>query len=233
MNILAVGAHPDDLEFLCAGTLILYAKEGHRVFMCHTLNGNLGHEEIPRDELREIRRQEAINSAKVINAESFTIDINDTEIYDNHETRIKMVEIIRKSNPDVIITHSPNDYMQDHFITGQVVYNASFLSTLPQFKTETPRNQNVPPIYYMDTLAGVNFQPEEYVDITDVIEIKKEMLNCHKSQVSWLKEHHKIDMMEYIFSIARFRGIQCGVKYAEGYRKHYAWGRISPKRVLP
>ncbi len=233
MNVLAVGAHPDDLELLCGGTLALYSQNGHKIFMCQALNGNLGHEKIPRDELRDIRRQEAINAAKIINAESMTIDIDDMDIHDTQETRLKMAEIIRKADPDVIITHSPDDYHTDHNITSGVVFNSSFASTLPQLKTETPCNKKITPIYYMDTVVGVNFQPEEYVDITDVIEIKKEMFSCHKSQVSWLKEHHKIDMIEFMYSFARFRGMQCGVKYAEGFKQLKVWGRIFPKRFLP
>lgn len=233
MNILAVGAHPDDLESLCAGTLALYAKQGHNVFMCHACNGNLGHEQIPRDELREIRREEAINSAKVIGAESITLDIDDSAIYDNHETRLKMAEIIRIADPDVIITHSPDDYHPDHIATSKIVFSASFASTLPQLKTETPNNRKITPIYYMDTMAGINILPEEYVDITEIIETKKEILLCHDSQIEWLKSHHKMDMIEYLYSIARFRGIQCDVKYAEAFRKLNVWGRNVPKRLLP
>lgn len=141
MNVLAIGAHPDDLELLCGGTLALYSQNGHKVFMCHAVNGNLGHEIIPRDELRNIRRQEAINAAKIINAESMTIDIDDMDIHDTQETRLKMAEIIRKADPDIIITHSPDDYHTDHKITSGIVFNASFASTLPQLKTETPCNK--------------------------------------------------------------------------------------------
>ena len=233
MNILGIGAHPDDLEFQCSGTLALFAQQGHKVFMCHALNGNLGHEEIPRDELRNIRRQEAINAAKVIGAVSLTADIDDMSILEIPETRLKIVDIIRKANPDLIITHAPNDYHPDHFITGKVAFHASFASTLPQLVTEENNNGKVTPIYYMDTLAGVNSHPDEYVDITDVMELKKEMLASHKSQISWIKEHHKTDMMEFMVSIARFRGIQCDVKYAEGFKKLAVWGRLTTKRMLP
>ena len=233
MNILAVGAHPDDLEFLCAGTLALYAEQGHKIFMCHALNGNLGHEKIPPDELRKIRRQEAINSAKIIGAESLTIDIDDMKAYDNDETRLKMAEIIRIANPDLIITHSPNDYHLDHVATNKIVLAASFASTLPQLKTKTPNNDKITPIYYMDTMAGLNFSPEYYIDITNTIETKKKMLLSHESQIEWLKNHHLIDMVEYMYSISRFRGIQCNVQYAEAFSKYNVWGRIVPEKLLP
>lgn len=233
MNILAVGAHPDDLELSCAGTLALYAKQGHNVFMCHAVNGNLGHVTIPRDELRDIRRKEAIKSAAVIGATSLTIDIDDTAIFDTNETREKMAEIIRKADPDLIITHPPTDYHLDHVITSKVIFHASFIAPLPQFETESKPNRLTPPIYYMDPAVGLNFQPEEYVDITDVIETKKEMLLCHQSQLGWLKEHHNIDMEELMYSVARFRGMQCNVKYAEGFAKLAVWGRLTTKRLLP
>ena len=233
MNILGIGAHPDDLEFQCSGTLALFAQQGHKVFMCHALNGNLGHEEIPSGELRDIRRQEAIDAAKVIGAVSLTADIDDMSILETPETRLKIVDIIRKADPDLIITHPPNDYHPDHFITGKVTFSASFASTLPQLVTEEINNGKVTPIYYMDTLGGVDSNPDEYVDITDVMEIKKEMLECHKSQISWMKEHHKTDLMEFMVSIARFRGIQCDVKYAEGFKRLAVWGRQTTKRLLP
>jgi len=233
MNVLAVGAHPDDIEFLCAGTLALFAKQEHNVFMCHLLSGDLGHEKIPSDELRKIRRQEAIDAASIIGAESLTLDIGDMKAHDDDQTRVKMAEIIRIADPDIIITHSPNDYHSDHIATGKIVFSASFSSTLPQLKTDNPPNGKITPIYYMDTMAGVNFLPEEYVDITEVIETKKEMLLCHKSQVEWLKNHHKIDMVEYLYTAARFRGIQCDVKYAEAFQMLKVWGRNTAIRLLP
>jgi len=89
------------------------------------------------------------------------------------------------------------------------------------------------PLIYFDTLTGASFLPTEFVDITDTFEIKKAMLACHASQVKWLQEHDQIDIADFITVMARSRGLQCGVPFAEGFRAEYAWGRNRPFRVLP
>ena len=233
MRVLAVGAHPDDLEILCSGTLARFADEGHKVVMCHTLNGNLGHTEIPRDELKDIRREEAENAAAVIGAESITLDIDDLDIYPDRESKYKMIEAIRKAKPDIIILPSPEDYMPDHTITSEVGFDASFMATLPQLITESPFHPKLTPVYYMDTIAGLNFNPEDFVDISKMESVKREMIACHKSQAQWLKEHDNIDYVDFAMIQSAFRGMQCGVKYAEAFRQKRVWGRVSTKRYLP
>ncbi len=233
MRVLAIGAHPDDLEILCGGTLALFAKRGDEVYMCHALNGNLGHTEIPRDELREIRREEAKNAAKLIGATSLTLDIDDLDIYVERDAKKKMIDIIREARPDVIILPDPKDYMPDHTVTSEVGFDASFMATLPQLKTEHPAHMKLTPVYFMDTITGLQFEPEEYVDITEVEGIKREMIACHESQAKWLKEHDNIDYVEFAMLQSAFRGMQCGVKYAEAFRLKRVWGRIPTKRYLP
>lgn len=233
MRILAVGAHPDDLEILCSGTLAKFVREGHELVMCHTLNGNLGHTEIPRDELKDIRREEAKTAASVIGAESITLDIDDLDIYPGKDARYKMIEAIRKAKPDIIILPDPADYMPDHTITSAVGFDASFMATLPQLITRSPAHRKLTPVYYMDTLAGFNFNPEEFVDISEVEGIKREMIACHKSQAQWLKEHDNIDYVEFAMVQSSFRGMQCGVKYAEAFRQLRVWGRVTTRRYLP
>ena len=143
--------------------------------------------------------------------------------------------MIRITKPDVIITHSPNDYFKDHIETSRIVCEASFFASAPYFKTETDYEPHkfIPPVYFMDTVAGVHFEPTEYVDITDYFKRKIEMLSCHKSQIDWLKFHDKIDLIETARIVAEFRGLQIGVKYAEAFRKYEVWGRLSDKRLLP
>jgi N-acetylglucosamine malate deacetylase 1 len=233
MRILAIGAHPDDLEIFCGGTLALFARQGHEVFMCHALNGNLGHHEIPREELRLIRRAEAQNAAQLIGATSLTLDVDDLDIYVEREARLKMMEIIRQARPDCMILHNPRDYMSDHTVTSTVSFDASFMATLPQLVSESAPHGRLAPIYFMDTAAGVDFQPEEYVDISSVEDLKRQMIACHQSQVSWLKSHDGIDLLEYAMNISSFRGLQAGVRYAEGFRQLRAWGRITTRRFLP
>lgn len=234
MRVLAIGCHPDDIEIACAGTLAKYKKQGYDVIMCHVANGDLGHAVIMPDELREIREKEAKSSGAVIDAEVITCDIKDLMLYDGQkEQRDKVVDVIRYSKPDVIITHSPDDYMSDHLAVSKLVFDATFAASVPHYETIQKNSASITPLYYMDTLAGVNFNPTEYVDITDTIEQKLDMLEKHVSQLKWMRDHDNIDFAEFVRTCARFRGLQCGVKYAEAFTQCYAWPKIRPQRLLP
>ena len=233
MNILAVGAHPDDIEFLCAGTLAKYSRNGHKVFMAHLCNGDMGGKEIEPEELARIRDIEAKEAASLIKAEALGPIAGDLDLYPSKEMRIKVVDIIRYAKPDVIFTHSPNDYMPDHVITSQLTFDAAFTATLPLYKTEKEFYEPIVPVFYMDTLAGLKFDPTDYVDITNFIDIKKEMLLCHKSQHKWIEGHHSTEAIGLLETMAKFRGFQCGCEYAEGFKKLDVWGRVKIENVLP
>jgi len=235
MNILAIGCHPDDLEIGCGGTLAKYAKQGHDVVMCHVANGNKGHVVIMPEELRVIRTEEAEEAGKTIGAaEVINIDVSDLEVNSyNEDTVKKVIDVVRYAKPDLIITHSPEDYMRDHKEVGSLVFNASFSSSVPHMFTNNPAYPDIVPIFFMDTLAGVNFLPTEYVDITDTIEIKINAMNCHQSQIKWMLEHDKIDFLDFARTVSKFRGLQCGAAYAEGFRKCETWPRLGTKRLLP
>ena len=231
MNILAIGCHPDDIEVACAGTLVKYKKQGHDVTVCHVTNGNMGHVIIPPDELREIRIGEAKKSGSLIGVEVITCDVGDLLVYDNIVQRDKIIEVIRHVQPDVIITHSPNDYMPDHVAVSKLVFDASFAASVPHYGTGGAAK--LTPLYYMDTLAGVNFMPTEYVDISDEIGTKLDMLECHVSQMKWMRDHDGIDFAEFVKTCARFRGLQCGAQYAEAFTQCFAWPKIAAARLLP
>ena len=235
MNILAVGCHPDDLEIACAGTLAKYAMRGDNVFMCHVANGNLGHAVIMPDELRDMRTKEAERGGEIIGAkEVFNIDVGDMHVEaSNRETINKLIEVIRYTKPDLIITHNPDDYMRDHQQTSQLAFHCSFGSSVPHIVTATEAYGNIVPIFYMDTLAGINFVPTEYVDVTDTIEIKLKALSQHESQIKWMLDHDKIDFIDFVRTCSKYRGLQCGVPYAEGFRQYAGWPRFATKRLLP
>lgn len=233
MRVLAVGAHPDDIEFLCVGTLARFKEKKAEIFMSYLCNGDKGHFEIPSPELARIRKKEAEKSAKILGAEIQGGMFPDLDIHPDGEARKKVVDLIRVARPDLIITHSPKDYMCDHTTTSKLVIDASFIATLPNYKTEHKPHTLIPPIFFMDTLAGVNFLPTEYVDISDFIKTKEKMLLCHQSQYKWLKEHDGIDYIDSMRKVASFRGLQCGVPYAEGFQPYSVWGRIKAKRLLP
>lgn len=233
MRILAVGAHPDDLEILCAGTLAKYRARGDEVFMCHVADGDKGHFVIMPDELTPIRAQEACAAADVIGAKCVALNFLDAEILDTPETRTRFIEMVRTVRPDVVITHHPDDYHTDHKITSALVLEGSFSATIPHLFTAHEFLPAVPIVYFMDTLAGLNFQPEEYVDISVHLAQKKEMLAKHASQLTWLMDHDKYDALDALETVAKFRGYQCGVKYAEGFIRYRVWGRNKPGSFLP
>ncbi len=233
MIILGIGAHPDDLEILAGGTLAKYDKLGHQVIMSHLLNGDKGHFHIPSKTLVRLRKREAKKAASLIGAKSIGLNIPDGELFSNLKTRKTAIDLIRSTHPDLIITHSPTDYFSDHTTTCQIVCGASFLAAAPLFKTKHKSHHLIPPIYFMDNVCGVNFLPTFYVDISETFKIKKRMLGCHQSQLKWLKEHDQIDMLETIETVAKFRGLDCKAKYAEGFREYEVWGRRVARRLLP
>ncbi len=232
-RVLAVGAHPDDLEILCAGTLAKYTQRGVRVVMAIATDGSAGHMIIPPDELAEIRRKEAERSAAVIGAELVWLGYTDELIFEDIDTRLRFVDLVRQAQPDLILTHDPHDYHPDHRVVSRLLFDASFLSGLAHVKTEHPAHPGVQPLYYCDVLTGINFSPTEYVDIAETYNLKREMLACHESQLKWLKDHDGIDVMDFIEVMGRSRGLQCGVQYAEGFRPEMGWGRPRPYRLLP
>lgn len=234
MNVLAIGCHPDDIEINCAGTLVKCVERGDKVTVCHVANGDLGHEIIMPDELRVVRAGEAKKAGSLAGIDVVTCDIGDVLVYEGSKAqRDLVVDVIRSTQPDFIITHAPSDYMPDHVAVSRLVFDAAFAASVPHYETSVPGKAAVTPIYYMDNLAGVNFIPTEYVDVSDCIDKKLEMLECHESQLKWMRDHDNIDFAEFVKTCARYRGLQCGVQYAEGFTQCLAWPKILPKRLLP
>ena len=162
-------------------------------------------------------------------------------IFDNGKlARDKLVDVIRYANPDFIITHNPDDYMPDHTAVSRLVFDAAFTATLPNYTDyehvySDPNGApaKVVPIYYMDTLAGVNFVPTEFVDVSEEIDLKIQMLECHASQLVWMRDHDGIDFADMVKTCSRYRGYQCGADYAEGFRQCQAYLKGTTKRLLP
>lgn len=234
MRILAIGAHPDDIEISCSGTLAKCVKRGDKVIVCHASTGNLGHVIIPPDELVKIRAAEAKKAGSMAGIEVIGGLFDDLDIFDNNkEARDKVVDVIKYARPDFIITHNPDDYMPDHTAVSRLVFDASFAATLPNYVSKCKEPAALVPIYYMDTLAGVNFNPTEYVDISGEIDLKIQMLKCHESQIVWMKEHDGIDFLDMVRTCSRYRGYQCGAEYAEGFRRCRAYLKGTTVRLLP
>lgn len=235
MNILAVGAHPDDLEILCAGTLALYARQGHNVFMAAFTCGDMGDLKIPPEELARTRKAESEASAAVIGARLLWPAITDEHVFPNEAQRRTMIDLLRESDPDVILTHSPEDYHPDHRYVSQLVFDSYFQKGLPHIPAQTkpPCRFAGTQIFYMDTIAGVGFAPSEYVDISSVIETKRQMLRCHQSQFKAISSMTQRDLAQLIEIQSSFRGLAAGCPYAEGFCRLQTWQRGLTRRLLP
>lgn len=234
MRVLAVGAHPDDLEILCGGTLARYVKEGHEVVMCHATKGDRGSFEHTAEEIARIRHEEARKAAEICGAEHVSLGLSDGEVNaGDMGQRLLLVDLVREARPDVIITHSQGDYMVDHNEISKLVFDASFIASLPLLETGKPYHPAVPPIYFMETITGLGFTPTEFVDVTETIETKVRMLEAHETQLRWLRDHDNVDIVENMKIATAYRGFQAGVAYAEGFAPCLAWLRTRTTRLLP
>jgi LmbE family N-acetylglucosaminyl deacetylase len=241
MNVLAIGAHPDDIEAYCAGTLARYARAGEKVFMCVVTDGR-GRPGGNPDEIAKIRRGEAQASADLIGAELIWMAIPDGQLMVDDATRHQFGDVIRQTTPDIIITHPPMDYHPDHNATNQLVMDASQVARTSNYQTSLPPIRKPVPVAFMSSELGLNYQPEEYVDISDVWDVKREMLLQHRSQhmpgpmfdANWQPEDpDALPIMRVARVMSEFYGLACGVQYAEPYRWWRAANRLVARRVLP
>ncbi len=219
MRILAVGAHPDDIELQCAGTLAKYAARGDTVFMAISTNGELGSSKVSKEDIAHIREQEARASAAVIGAELIWMGYPDGFLMDNEETRLRYIDLIRQTQPDVIITHDPlTDYHPDHTLTGQILWNVRVNAAATNVKTAFEPWGKIPEYFFMDTVTGQHFVPQTYVDISETIEQKRAMLSKYESQVEFMKQRYNMTLVEFMEVCSAFRGLQSNVRFAEAFR---------------
>lgn len=239
MNILAVGAHPDDVEINCAGTLAKYAAAGHKVFICTATSGNIGSATLPKDEIGAIRKAEAKKSASLIGAEYMCLDYDDELFYEDVDVRIKFINMVRHCKPDVIFTHNPKDYNPDHELTGKIITDIQVMYPISKIETEEEPCNIFPVVYYFEPASGLGCIPTDYVDITDYYDKKIEMFLCHESQQAWMNDNYagfnddKSAFTNGVRINAEYRGMQCGVKYAEAFVKANDAYKVRPGSLLP
>ncbi|MFT5369821.1 MAG: LmbE family N-acetylglucosaminyl deacetylase [Candidatus Latescibacterota bacterium] len=196
MNILAIGAHPDDIEYGCAGTLIKYRRQGHKIYLCVVTNG------AAKDE-PDLRKKEQLEAARLMDAEDvFFLEHTDTEVACSRQLIMDIEDVARKVQPDFAFVPYPDDTHQDHRALAQAAIPAS---------RSIIRN-----VLYFEGFSSINFNPTVYVDIGDVLEYKLACLEAHKSQVmnTYVHERSIVDVSR---STAHFRGIQARVKSAEAF----------------
>jgi LmbE family N-acetylglucosaminyl deacetylase len=233
LSVLAFGAHPDDLEFQIGGTLARYAQMGARVTMAVVTNGDVGSSTLPMEEIAEVRRQEALAAANLIGADLIWIGYHDEFFFHNEESRRRLIDVMRQAEPDVVFCHWTDDYHPDHSLSGQAVRDARIMTAVPNIVTEHPPLSRIPELFFYDTLAGINFSPEVYVDISDTFPIKKDMLACHVSQNQWIRDIFQADLTDLMEVQTRFRGLQAGKRHAEGFRALETWPRAADFSKLP
>lgn len=235
MNILAIGAHPDDIEVQCGGTLALYAQAGHKVFMAVATNGNVGSPTHSREEIGAIRKQEQINSCALIGAELIWMDFDDEWLFNDRPTRTRFIDAIRQADPDVTFIHGPTDYHPDHRISGQIAEDARIPASVRLVETSLPYIKKIPHMFYMDNPTGLGFEPEAYVDISAVVRTKQDMLRCHVSQDSWIRAVYgeEVSITDLMDKNAINRGQQMNVAFAEGFREVKTYPRTGNFGLLP
>jgi LmbE family N-acetylglucosaminyl deacetylase len=227
---LGVFAHPDDAEFLCAGTFIRLARErGWRIHIASMTPGDCGSAEHVADVISRIRRAEGTKAAALIDGTYHCLEERDLLILYSERTLERVTRLMRQVRPRIVFTHSPSDYMLDHEMTSKIVRGAAFGAPIPNFLHERyvgPVLEHIPHLYYCDPIEGKDplGQPipaSFYIDISSVIDTKSEMLACHASQREWLLKHHGIDQyLQAMRDWSAARGRECGVAYAEGFRQH-------------
>jgi N-acetylglucosamine malate deacetylase 1 len=235
-SVLALGAHPDDVEINCSGTLRRLQKLGVEIHVATMSLGDCGSRELSREEIAAKRKVESENACALLGAIFHYVGSSDFCIFNDDVHNRQVTALFRDVAPDIVFTHSPDDYLLDHETTSTLGRNACFYAPVPNYETSGytsagPMRQ-VPHLLYFDVMQGVDIfgkrvTPEFYVDISDEIDFKSEMLAQHASQREWLLVHHGIDdYLAAMQSWAAARGAEAAsaagqqVNYAEAFRQH-------------
>lgn len=237
-TILAIHAHPDDIETLCAGTLALLAAHGHRIVIATMTAGDCGSIEHSNEETARIRTREAAAAAALIGAEYKCAGFGDLALFNDDVSRRRTTELLRTVDPALVITAAPADYHPDHEATSMLVRDACFAASVPNYRAgEAPPIRAIPHLYFTDPIGGrdrnnAKITPDFGVNITAWFERKRDMLAAHESQRNWVLKHHTIDnYMGAMEAWTRWRGKTYAVPYAEGFR-HYRCHPFPVTRLL-
>lgn len=221
-------AHPDDAEILCAGTLIRLAAEGWEIHIATATPGDCGSATLPAEEIASIRRGEAAAAAQLIGATYHCLEERDVNVLYDHPANRKAIDLFRQIAPTLVFTHPRHDYMLDHEQVHLLARSATFSFPIPNASSlPLPTGAAVPWLYFCDPIerldpyTGVRMLSSTFVDITNVMSRKIEMLACHASQRDWLRSHHGMD--EYVEAMKQHgadRGKEVGHDYAEAFVQH-------------
>ncbi len=235
--VLAIGCHPDDIEFMMGGTLLLLQELGAEIHYMNVANGNCGTLEYSREQIAMVREREAQQAARYLGATYYPSIANDLEVtYDLALVR-KVAAVVRKVAPDIILVPALQDYMEDHMNTARIAVTAAFTRSMPNFETIPPVQNILKEValyhalpYGLHDGLGVKVRPHFHVDISTVIDQKETMLSYHQSQRNWLDDSQKLD--SYLQAM-RDMSAQVGrdsrlFTFAEGWIHHNPLGYSSP-----
>jgi LmbE family N-acetylglucosaminyl deacetylase len=235
---LAIGAHPDDVEFYMAGTLLLLRKAGYQIHYLSLASGNCGSAEYNAATTRAIRNTEARAAAKTLGAQFHPSLTDDLEIFYSLELLRGLAAIVREIKPAIVLTHSPEDYMEDHMITCRLAVTAAFARGMPNFRTlpSRPAAEYDVTVYHAmphglrDGLRR-RVAAGTYVNTTSVHKTKREALAAHKSQQKWLDASQGLNcFLLAMEDMSREVGrLSNRFKLAEGWRRHLHLGFCGPE----
>lgn len=228
-SAIAIAAHPDDIELMMAGTLLLLKKAGYEIHYMNLSSGNCGSIDYASAEIKKIRLAEAKNAAHILGAHFHPPISNDLEIFYDLKKLRRVASVIREVKPNIVLTHSPEDYMEDHTNTCRLAVTASFARGMRNFASAPVRpvdNYDCTIYHALPHTLRDNFRrriiPGAFVNTSSVQEIKLEALRAHKSQQNWLDVSQKMNSyLQAMEDIALKVGEMSKVfKYAEGWRRH-------------
>lgn len=226
---LAIAAHPDDIEFLMAGTLLLLHQAGWEIHYLNLATGNCGSHRLNGPATARLRRAEARAAARLLGAHWHPPLVNDAEIFYTDGLLRRVAAVIRAVRPRVVLTHSPQDYMEDHMNTSRVAVTATFVRGMPNYRTRPPRPAIAEDCTVYHALPhglrdglGRRIAAGWYVDTTPVQALKRQALACHRSQKDWLDATQGMDSyLDAMDDMAREVGRMSGrFEFAEGWRRH-------------
>jgi LmbE family N-acetylglucosaminyl deacetylase len=189
LNVVVIGAHPDDADIRAGGTAIKYAKAGHNVLFVSLTNGDAGHHEKGGGALARIRRAEAQEAGRRFGVEYLVLDNHDGELMPTLENRLEVIRIIRKWNADIVMGPRPNDYHPDHRNTAILVQDAAYMVIVPNVASDVPPLEKNPVFIYVEDRfqKPYPFQPDIAVDVSSEFEQKVYGMAAHESQMfEWL-----------------------------------------------
>ncbi|MFB3880148.1 MAG: PIG-L deacetylase family protein [Armatimonadota bacterium] len=229
MNVLVVGAHAFETLFLVGGTIARLAADGHRVALAVSCAPHPGGAAAPQEAAD--RQEESRRATSLIGATPYLLGFTADALRGGAEApQSQLCEVFRQTAPRLILTHDPVDCSEEHTLTSQLASRCHSI-----VKRDGASDQSAGPsaIVFMDTLSGLGFEPEQFVDITEFYATKREMLMCFRSKLERKPDDQSPPWMEWLEVHSRFRGIQSGVGFAEAFRRPVVWGSMSPERLLP